>query len=92
MLEKGKGPIVNKLWTIQLIEADFQLIMQIFLNHRNSENIESNTRLSKFNYRSRKNYLIETILLEKRLIYDSSIWSNYPIIHNMTDLKAYYDR
>jgi len=30
MLDKGKGPIAGKLRTIQLIEADLQLIMRIF--------------------------------------------------------------
>ena len=62
------------------------------MNHKNSENIENDTRLSKFNYRLRKYYLIETILLEKRLIYDLSTWNNYPIIYNVTDLEACYDR
>ena len=91
MLEKGKHPITNKLQIIQLIKADFQLIMRIFLNYRKSENIENDTQLSKFNYRLRKYYSIKTILLEKRLIYNFSMQNNYLIIHNMTDLKAYYN-
>ena len=62
------------------------------MNYRSSENIENNPRLSKFNYGSRKYYSIETTLLEKRLIHDSSMWNNYPIIHNMTDLEACCDR
>ena len=66
--------------------------MRIFLNHRNSENIENDIRLSKFNYILRKYYLIKTTLLEKRLIYDSSIQNNYLTIHNITDLEACYNR
>ena len=31
MLDKGKGPMIGKLRTIQLIEADLQLIMRIFI-------------------------------------------------------------
>ena len=31
-------------------------------------------------------------MLEKRLIYNSSIWNNYLTIHNITDLEVYYNR
>ena len=46
ILEKGKGPIIGKLRTIQLIEADLQLLMCIFIGGRNDENLESDSRLS----------------------------------------------
>ena len=52
ILEKGKGPLINKLRIIQLIKANFQLIIRIFLNHRNYQNIEKDNRLLKFNYNS----------------------------------------
>ena len=52
ILEKGKGPIIGKLRTIQLIEADLQILMRIFIGGRNDENIEIDSRLSKFNYGS----------------------------------------
>ena len=34
MLEKGKGPILGKLRTMQLIEADLQLLMRMFVGGR----------------------------------------------------------
>ena len=40
MIEKGKGPRINKLRTIQLIEADIQLIIWIIIGVRNKNNIE----------------------------------------------------
>ena len=65
MLKKGKWPVLSKLRTIQLIEADFQLIMRVFITLRNQEAIKNNRRLSKFNFGSRKSYAIEEALLEK---------------------------
>ena len=47
---KGKGPVIGKLWIIQLIEADFQLIIRIFITLRNQETIEEDYRLLKFNF------------------------------------------
>ena len=58
ILEKGKGPVLGKLRTIQLIEADLQLLMRIYIGERNKEVIENDQHLSKFNYGSRANYLI----------------------------------
>ena len=88
ILEKGKGPVLGKLRTIQLIEADLQLLMRIYVGGRNNANIEDNKRLSKFNYSSRLNYLIETAILEKRLMYDIAIRDGKPMLHNISDLKA----
>jgi len=92
ILEKGKGPILGKLRTIQLIEADFQLLMRVFIGSRNDENVAKEDRLSEFNYGSRHNYSIETAILEKRLMYDSSIRNGERTIHTISDLKACYDR
>ena len=92
ILEKGKGPVLGKLRTIQLIEADLQLLMRIYIGERNSRNIEDDSRLSKFNYGSRANYSIETAILEKRLMYDAAVRDGKPMIHNISDLKACYDR
>ena len=64
-LEKGKGPVLGKLRTIQLIEADFQMLMCIFINMRGVESIERDPRLSKYNFDSRKNYSIDEVLLKK---------------------------
>ena len=70
MLGKGKGMIIGKLRTIMLIEADLQNIMRIYLEDLDEEIIESDDRFSKSNYGSRKNYSIETAILEKRLTFD----------------------
>ena len=40
ILEKGKGPMIGKLRTIKLLEADLQFIMRIFLNLDKEEKIE----------------------------------------------------
>ena len=92
MLEKGKGPIINKLRTIQLIEADLQLIMYISIGNQNSDNIKIDRRISKYNFGSRRNYSIKTALLEKRMIYDASKYDGKMIIYNLTDLEACYNR
>ena len=75
MIEKGKGPIVGKLRIIQLIEADLQMIMRIFINYRNKGKIESNSRISKVNYGSHNQYSFENSILEKRLIYNHSTFT-----------------
>jgi len=72
MIEKGHGPTLGKLRMIQLIKANLQLLIYIFMSYRNQEKIEVDQRLSKCNYKSRRNYSIEMAILEKRLIYDTS--------------------
>jgi len=59
---------------------------------QNKEVIESNQRISKCNYGSRTNYSIENAILEKQLVHNCSMLSGNITIHNMTDLKLYYDR
>ena len=92
MIEKGKGPIINKLHIIQLIEADIQLITRIIINMRNKNRIESDERISKSNYGSRANYLIENVIHEKKLVLDYSLLLGKPITYNMIDLKSCYNR
>ena len=65
MLDKGKGPILGKLRTIQLIKADLKLLIQIFLGLWYENTLEEDIRASKFIYRSRKGYLIDDTILEK---------------------------
>ena len=65
MLEKGKGPLLEKLRTMQLCEADLQLLMRTCIGDRNESTIEEDERILKFNYGSRQHYSIETALLEK---------------------------
>ena len=67
MIEKGKGMVSGKLRVISLIEEGLQHIMRTHLGDKDEdkETIENDTRFSKTNCRSRKNYSIETALLEK---------------------------
>lgn len=92
ILGKGKGMIIGKLRTITLIEADLQNIMRIYLDDEIEEKIESDERFSKSNYGSRKNYSIETAILEKRLTFDNSLLSGKSTIYHLTDLQSCYDR
>jgi len=92
ILDKGKGMIIGKLRTITLIEADLQYVMRIYLNDEQEERIEFDNRISTSNYGSRKNYSIETAILEKRLIMDNSLMTCQPTIYHLTDLKSCYDR
>ena len=66
--------------------------MRIYIGGRNNDKVEEDKRLSKFNYGSRTNYSIETAILEKRLMYDVVVWDSKPMLHNISDLKACYDR
>ena len=92
MIGKGKGMVLGKLRIITLIEADLQYIMRIFLGEEAEEMIENDSRFSTANYGSRKNYSIESALLEKRLIFDNSMLSGKSTIYTITDLQSCYDR
>lgn len=91
-LEKGKGPILGKLRNITLIEGDLQINMRMQLSSDGEEKIEKDSRFSKSNYGSRKNYAIESAILQKRIVFDNSLNSMKPTIYNFTDLKSCYDR
>ena len=65
--------------------------MQLHVNDDEEEIIEQDSRFSKSNYGSRKNYSIESAILEKRLVFDSSLLTNNLIIHHLTDLKSCYN-
>ena len=54
--------------TLEMIVADLQLVMRMCLGTRMNERVESDARLSKYDYGSRKGYSIENELLAKRLI------------------------
>ena len=43
ILDKGKGPVLRKLRIIQLIEADLQILMHIFVGYRNKGEIEKDS-------------------------------------------------
>ena len=70
MLEKEKGPRLKKLRMLEMIEADLQFSIRMFLGTRMNERVESDVRLSKCDYGSRKGCSIENVLLEKRLMID----------------------
>ena len=60
--------------------------------YRNQGKIETGSRISKCNYGSHHYYSIETAILEKRLIYDTSQLMGKVTIHNLTNLQSYYNR
>lgn len=64
-LEKGKGPRIDKLRIIQLIEGDLQLVFRILVSNRTSVNAEKSNRLSAFQFGNRKGFDIQTAILEK---------------------------
>ena len=66
------------------------MIIMIYINTRSRNRFEQEPGISNCNYGSRSNYLIEIVILEKRLNYNSSTLNNLIIIHNMIDLKAYF--
>ena len=86
MLVKGKGMILGKLRTIMLIKEDLQYYLRIYLEDLKKEIIESNKRFSKLNYGSRKNYSIETAILEKRLTFDNGILIGNLTLYYLTNL------
>jgi len=92
MIGKGKGMLLGKLRIITLIEADLQYVMRIYLSDEEEEIIENDNRFSKANYGLRRNYSIESALLEKRLIFDNSMISGKETVYTITDLQACYDR
>jgi len=51
-IEKGKGPVLGKLRTIQLIEADLQLVMRILVNNRNKNKISFCSDFDKYHRES----------------------------------------
>jgi len=62
------------------------------MNMRNTNTIKIDKQLSKFNYGSRQNYSIEEALLEKKLIYNSTMRLDSVTAHAIIDLKVYYNR
>ena len=66
--------------------------MRVYVGGRNDENIEKDKCLLKYNYGSRRHYSINTAILEKRLMYDTSIKNGLTTMCNISDLKASYNR
>jgi len=66
--------------------------MRIFIRDRNDSNLEADTRISKFNYGSCKNYSIENVIVEKRLMYKLVVRDAQEIMYTISDLKVCYNR
>ena len=92
MLEKGKGNLLGKLRTIQLIEGDLQLVMRVLISLRNEKHSEMSCCLSAYNFGNRKGKDINTALLEKQLMKDAVNITNYPAVQYIDDRMSCYDR
>ena len=92
MIEKGKGLVLGKLRTIQLMQVYFQLLMRIFVNTRNKGSIEVDERISKNNYGSRLGYSIQDAILEKRQVFDYSLVTRVHYIYALIYLQLAHDR
>ena len=66
--------------------------MRIFFSLRNDGSIETDQRISKFNFGSRKGYCTENAILEKQLLYEANLCNRFQTVHTLSDLKACYDR
>ena len=88
MIEKAKGSVLGKLSTTQLIEADLQLIMRMFVKIRNKGNMETDQRVSKSNHKSRPGYSIEDAILEKILVFDNILVTGKHNIYAIPDFQA----
>jgi len=56
------------------------------------DTLEKNKRISKYNFSSRKGYSINEAILEKRLLYDTSMFTRSSTVYIITNLEACYDR
>jgi len=75
-----------------LIEADLQILLHLCFGLRNEGEIEDDCRIFKFNFGARKNYSVENENLEKRLLYESNLFTENKMVHYMSDLEACYNR
>ena len=72
MLEKVKGSRLKKLRMLETIDACLQLVMRTCLGSRMNERVDSDARISKYDYGSSWGHSIEKKLLEKRLTIDNA--------------------
>ena len=91
MLEKGKGPLLGKLRTMQLVEEDFQLLMRVFINEIMVGLIDTDEIISKVYWGSRKGHYADDLILEKILLFYCSMQNMEEIVHNFTNLESWYD-
>ena len=91
MLEKRLGPRTCELRTINLIEADLQIVMKVCLQVRRGM-LRANERVSECNYGARRWHSIVEPLLEKILNIDNSIINGKKNTWLIADWKACFDR
>ena len=91
IIEKGKSRI-RKAKKIELIKVDMYLNTKIVLQLRLGTAIEKDTRISKYYYGTKKDYLIHTKLLKKYILYDNSIYTFQLTMHIIVDLKLHHNR
>ena len=91
MLGKGKEITLGELQIITIIEVGMQNTVWIYLNDRKEELIETDGRFSKANCGFRKNYSTETDMLEKKLIFNSSLLTTKLNTYTLSDLQSCYD-
>lgn len=90
MLEKGKGPRLDKLRIIQLICSDLQSLMQnCLIPAANTVVEEGKLNLSQY---ARKQSTTMSALVEKRLILESAILTRDDSVWVVSDMTACYDR
>ena len=90
MLEKGKGPRLDKLRIIQLICCNLQLLMRAVIIPVASEIVEEN-KLNLSQY-ARKKATTMSALVEKRLMLDSAVLTRDDCVWLVSDMTACYDR
>lgn len=90
MLEKGKGPRIDKIRIIQLICSDLQTLMRAVIIPVASEIVEEN-KLNLSQY-ARKKATTMSALVEKRLIIDSVVLTRNDCVWIVSDMTACYDR
>ena len=92
IIEKEKRAYYRQVEEYIINRSGFTASYKNLYRIKSEKIIENVDRLSKANYRSRKNYSVELVILEKCLIYESSLLSNALSIHNLTNLQSYYNR
>ena len=73
MLSKGKEIILGKLRIMTLIGAGVQNTIRMCLNNRDEKITEKEKIFSKANCQTRKNFLIESEILQKSFPFDNSL-------------------
>lgn len=90
MLEKGKGPRIDKLRIIQLIQSDLQTVMKMLIQPTATK-LEREGKINLCQFARAKSTTI-SVLVEKRLLMENSILTRKYSIWIVSDMTACYDR